>query len=597
MTRRRSLSEVIGALVVLTVVIVATISMLRLTQQVVSYAQRASSQEFVRSAQEATPPTMSVLVSNSTLYMLISYPGTINISYALLNVDGKLIINRVDRLVAGEAVIPLLNNYSCQNVSITLVSSAGAVFRYVPSEDPALRGRVPPGVYYFSCSLTSGQQGRDSLPSGNVSYYPVIPVGSAAAGSSEYVVGLNYGQGFYRDLGALRLTVKATGWFCSGFNVTISVNGTSLSGSVRAPSSGTSLSVIGNTYINGTELDIMAFASCNPSEFGISLAGPATLLNFTGSESFSGYVYSGWTQPPVLLPEVLGLTGNTTGWMKEAEGPDVVIGSSWYYNYQYSGSAEGWGTTTGPIELAAAYNKGFYGTYHGVSLVANLTVLVFQFTGMASARLQLPYPVSYWALKVLWSSGSPITEASAETDEIADLPTLMFETPYGNVTRTIGTSPETFYLPFYGLVVRSPEPPLPVETIGLRYNTTYTYGAQGAAIKAYLWAYRLPEPIIVPFDPMAFINDSHESYLLVVPVANDSTGLYVNGVYEPGPVVAAPLGSQLAGALNPEAANMTVQAQISVGAWEPVNTTWLNLTAGAYELYAGNGRIFVLVTS
>nr|NAZ39056.1 hypothetical protein [Acidilobus sp.] len=57
--RRRSLSEVIGAVIVLAVVVLAALSLLRLGSQVVLYAERVSSSQFAREAQMSSPPEMS----------------------------------------------------------------------------------------------------------------------------------------------------------------------------------------------------------------------------------------------------------------------------------------------------------------------------------------------------------------------------------------------------------------------------------------------------------------------------------------------------------------------------------------------------------
>jgi len=51
--RRRSLSEVIGAVIVLAVVVLAALSLLRLGSQVVLYAERVSSSQFAREAAAA----------------------------------------------------------------------------------------------------------------------------------------------------------------------------------------------------------------------------------------------------------------------------------------------------------------------------------------------------------------------------------------------------------------------------------------------------------------------------------------------------------------------------------------------------------------
>ncbi|NAZ31822.1 MAG: hypothetical protein GU352_03850, partial [Acidilobus sp.] len=138
--RRRSLSEVIGAVIVLAVVVLAALSLLRLGSQVVLYAERVSSSQFAREAQMSSPPEMSVVLRNSSLYLLVSSSVPLNISYAVIQEAGKVYVERVDESVSGQALLRLLTNYSCQNVSIFLVSSTGAVFRYEPYNDPLLMG-------------------------------------------------------------------------------------------------------------------------------------------------------------------------------------------------------------------------------------------------------------------------------------------------------------------------------------------------------------------------------------------------------------------------------------------------------------------------
>lgn len=590
---RRSLSEVIGALVVLTVVIIATLSMIRLSQEVVSYAQRVSSRDFVKSSQEATPPTMSVIVRNSTLYMMVSYPVPINISYAVLNVSGKLIVERLNELVSGEALIPLLSNYSCQNVSIELVSSSGAAFRYVPFEDPLLQGRVRPGVYYFSCSLLTEGQAPGGSAGYSQAYYSGPYLGPDAVPISTkgvYLVGMNYGNGTLDKLGALKVIVNASGWYSSGIKVTVYINGSKFEGLV---SEGSPTAYLGSVNLSGIRLSLVAFVvGGSQPYFGLSLEGPSVLVSFNGSSSLSGVAWSGFTGPPgVMVPLALGLTGNVTGTAYAVQGSDVVSGSSWYYSFNYNGSSRGWGLTSGPVALATYYDL-VPSAYDRMTISATLLLTVWHFSGTAQLTLKLQGPV-YMKVMDVSAQGTPLAEAASSATPYAAEFATSIVTAYGNATEWLGTQGLLVLAPSTEITLMAPEPVEVAQDVSLVVNLT-NYVVNGlTASKAALWAKALADPQPTPIVYAVELNVSGSAYIVVPPSA-ELRDAYVNGEYQQGPVLVAIGAPQVSGLQEPIYVAPVYVSGISLnlGEWYQLNQT---LPAGAYALWA-DGLYWLVVS-
>ena len=658
---RRSLSEVIGALVVLAVVMVALVSMIRLSSKVLSATEAASTQDFVRSAQEAEPPVMSVLVRNSTLYMLVTYPSRINITYAVLNVSGRLVVERLDYLVQGQALIPLLGNYSCQNVSIWLVSSSGAVFRYLPYEDPLLRGRVSPSDYYFSCALLNSSAAQ--APAGQAAQQALQPPAQVvyAGGDSfeigDYLVlaGMDYGKADPERLGAVEVGVNASGAFSvltsggqivpGSWRFSVRVNGTYVRGVVGSPpaapgSRAINLTRLGEVELYGVPIYVYAYVFANrtgPSPVygvGVALVSPGLLANLSGAVNVSGIfnpcasgssmclVSYGGESPGAAIASLMGLWGNFTS-RSSTYAYSVYENVNFYVpGFAYNSSARGYAVTDGPLTLMYTVAGALPGVQTTFKVNATLRGVLYAYAGQASLDVAASGPVSASLVEPSLASYSSVRQyVAVSTLGGEQYFNLTFSTPYGNFSRLVGPSRGlTFVAPYSLIAIRSPEPPgYPINTT-LSYSYSWNSSAQQSwedkfssytglppllVARAEAWASAAePLPSLVPaLLNLTFFGRYPPVTLVVVPPdAQDSAGLRVDGVYEAGPVVAAPCGSNISAFPAAALANATLAAgSLDVGgSYEYLTGPWSYLRgcgAGVGLLWTGDGRLYVLITS
>lgn len=282
---------------------------------------------------------MSVVLKNSSLYLLVSSATPINVSYAVVVAVGRVLVERVDAVVSGQRLIDVMPNYSCQNVSIFLVTSTGAVFRYAPWSDPALQGRAPVGADYFSCSfLNRGYVGQPGL------YQAPMGLNGAVAVNGTYLVGMTSGLSLTPE-GNVTVRLRAYGRLCGPINFTFSAGGESWERNVTSVG-GIAVRPLGSLVVGSDSLTLMGLASCNNLDVGVIALPASGVVNFRARVNASGLLYSEYSAPPGML-SALGFTGNFT-----AVGSENFIGDSFPRGRHITTTRLTW-ATRGPAATAS----------------------------------------------------------------------------------------------------------------------------------------------------------------------------------------------------------------------------------------------------
>ncbi|MGC9071700.1 MAG: hypothetical protein ACP5HK_03265 [Acidilobus sp.] len=588
---RRSLSEVIGAVIVLFIVVLAAVTLLRLSSQVVIYAERLSSSQLARQAQMYSPPEMSVILRNSSLYLLVSSSTPINITYAVIEGPGGVNLERLDQVVEGQSLLRLVPNYSCQNVSIFLVSSTGAVFRYLPFEDPSLMGRVPVGVDYFSCSFLNSNystRGPQDTLTGEGMYlggaYYELPNGT-------YIVGVGGGPLSEAVAGWVEGRASMSGWACGTLNASFIVNGSRLTTTLR--SSGPSVvRPMGWLLVNGVNVTVLAFSSCPNLSAGLVFLPSSGLVRFHAAVNLSGVLYlpGNASLPAVLTAEALGFAGNFS-----ASGRASYLWPSPVQRYvtevnetiAYNSTAFGQGSTPGPLELAAVAE--FYPTPSitgRFSLSATLNITVVTYRGDENVTFSLPAPIAFTSVDPTISGNDPLLVAVlTEARAYVGYASLSLVTQEGTVRRAVGRG--EFLIPFSSATLTLPiAPGLP------------DYVGQRASVDGTAWlAYAVNvTPFYAPLPYVVDVNSTGLGNIVFVSQVFGESPLEVGGVSESGPVAAIPVGLTLSGCAYPQLAPLSLGTAY-YGVLLPYRPLSQNLTPGTYLLACSTGGGYVAIIS
>lgn len=531
MRGRRSLSEVLGAFIVLTVVLLSAISLVDMGSEVVKYSEEQSSQLFSRAAQEAAPPEMTMVLNGSRLYLEVFPTSPINVSYAVVNVDGNLTVLRVGKLIEGGSSIELLSDYACQNVTVYLVTSDGAIFRYSPQQDPAIRSAEG---QYFNCSLLTGQGSGDggSSPQQGVNLGP----DSYPIGYNEYVAGEPQGDGQAMQLGGLSLDVKVSGWFSDGFSYYVTYNGSqgALTGTVPA-SSGVATAYLGSVALGGRRLYVIAYVDYARRIAGIALEVPGGYVSFSGSSNLNGTIAYQYPQATgALVAELLGFEGNfSSRW-------SMVQVGYWNgnYNYTYNSSSTGYGTTPGPIELGRfeEFSQYPYATYSAghIEIAADIRLTAYAYPESEPLDIYVASPVQFSTLAYT------VSQPNVSSRELALDAVLSYLSPFSIEFYTevgdsvINSSSGAFLLPSSSeRVVSYMAPQVPITS---RFGFAVKSLNEGYYGSGYAWA-AAAQAQPVPLIYALYLRYQGGEALVVSPPAEGYEYAYVNNVKVYGPVV------------------------------------------------------------
>jgi len=513
---RRSLSEVIGAFIVLMVVLLAAISLVRMGSEVISYSEKASAQLFERAAQEASPPKVNLVLNGSRLYMEVLPTTPINISYAVIEVNGDAIIEKVGAVASSPTLIPLPGNYACGNATIYVVTSSGAMFKYT---DP-------------TCAQPQASEGGQvSVASGTGTQFNFGPDSYPASLDAIYISGLVGGGNETSCLGSAEAKVLINGTPGSALSASVWVDGYMMSGTLAGGSQFT-LTPLGYVELSGHRVEVAAYEGPGGGSIGAVFSGPGLIVNYSGSVSLSGYEALGATGPSeAFAAAALGYQGNfTSSWSVSP------TGAAWknynlYYYYNFSSSTTGRGVTPGPVVLAYRLPLVAWGapTQAYLRLVGELNLTFCAVRGPASVNVTVPAPLSF---RVVSLAGQQMTTRAAAANAVVayEQPfTLTFYTSLGVSTEGAGSG--AFLLQASRVEVSSPPVPLMPVTSYLRYS----FKDQGNGYEGAAWAATnvTPQPLAYALE----VNGSDYSVIMVSPPLHDGL-IYVNGEPQEGPVVA-----------------------------------------------------------
>ena len=589
----RSLSEVLGAVIVLGVVVLSAVSIVRVGSMVASYAERESFALLARDVQMGSPPTMSVVLKNSSLYLLVSSTTPINVSYAVLVLQGSVIVEKLDVMVSGQTLLDLMPNYSCQNVSIYLITSSGAVFRYSPWSDPAFMGRVPPGIDYFSCSLLNQPSTPDSWGSGPL----YMTLRNAAYVNGTYIVGLQSDAALVPE-GNVSLRVIAHGMLCGPVNFTLQVGDMTWSRNVTSTGQ-VSVAPLATITVGQVRLALMGLLSCDIPSVGVVALPSSGLVRFTASANVTAALYDSVTSyPGMLTAEALGFSGNFT-----AAGELRFYGDAnpahWaypsYYLYRESSWANGGGVTLGPVLLASMVDtQPLAWQYENVSfsLSAALDLSVFGVDNLASASLTEGSPLEYsLVIPHLLGDWPLVVLAYLQAVGYYDWASLTIQTPEGDVVRSVGSG--QFLIPATDVELSVVPPTFVPDNVSLSYVANVTHYMD--LWRASWTANAVPTAasyFVIPY--LVEINVSGYDVIFVPPLTGDRP-LYVGAEAEQGPLIMLPLGLNVSGCVSPYLAPLEIMGKSLYvnSSWWPITS---NLSPGTYILSCSEGAYLAIVS-
>ncbi|MCE4624234.1 MAG: hypothetical protein F7B11_05765 [Caldisphaeraceae archaeon] len=508
----KSLSELLGSVIILTITIASLATVYTFTQNNLGYASNYYSYIIKRVEEKYNRPEISLYINNTKLYMMLLSKNPINVSYLVINVEGKTIIKKIGKIIQGKGTLEVLKNYHCENLTLFIVTNDGTIYQYLPYLDPNINeGTALYGKNYFSCKFLEQN-------------HHYIGLGNNLTFNGYFFLSGDATHALYKEIKKkLEIDLRINGSVGNGFEVSFNV----YNKTITTASNG--FKKIYEFYLNGTEIVLYGIATYMKPYFllGIYLYSPnVSYYNLTSTVKGEIKFKANYLSMPIYF-------GNA---------PIIV---SWSFNSEYSGSF-----TYRLTSINGANNEATYygsGTVSSKTLTPNLLLLYYsnivskqEFGINATITLnslfikayratyqELPFSgILHYNLVIPKEKMSKIEELISNlTLSKEEYPKLLFETPFGNVTRNVTLSKMTFESEYSKLYLIT-YPHL------LLYSSTFP----GFVLKEkngseyYLL---LKEKEVSPFiiNKIYFINiSSNRDYIYMVPNNQFVEKIYGNGV-------------------------------------------------------------------
>lgn len=436
---RRNLSEMVGSIIVLTIVLVSLTSFYNFYLKDINESYKIMSIYQKRIFETYDPPLMSMIYNSSGLYLLIESYYPINLSYMLIVLGNQEIIKPIN-LYTKFSVIPLIKDYNCtQNVSVFLVTDHGTIITYDPYYDPSLNKILTnPSLDYFSCRFLAS----------NVSLEKNYDKDSSTLFNNSYFVSftspnVNY---YYVNI-TKQFNINVSGNINNNLNITFNINRT------KFYINNNGMIYLGSYYINNTKLELFA---------GVYYSNQNCVIYvYIYSNNTAFYLIKGnirgnivFTASVFLMPitsnnaPILSLYGNINNYTGTLNYTNTLInGNNNQATYVGAGELNGYTITSGPLV--------FYYSNIGLSQSFNINISLeleklYKYNYTKSYFL-LPH-YNYIEYKLLLSNQSPsITYNLYKAISIMNFqyPELVFNTSFGNISRIIDNSFHIFQAKYY----------------------------------------------------------------------------------------------------------------------------------------------------
>ena len=427
----KGLSELLGSVIILTITIASLATIYTFTQKNLGYTSNYYSYAIKRIEEKYNRPEISLYVNNTKLYMMLLNKNPINISYLVINAEGKTIIKKVGKIIQGEGSLEVLKDYHCENLTLFIVTNDGAIYQYLPYLDPNInKGTTLYGKDYFSCKFL--ERSHHYIGSDNNLIF-----------NGYFFLSGNATHAFYKETKKkLEINLYINGSVDNGFDVSFNI----YNKTITIASNG--LKKIYEFYLNGTQIVLYGIATYMKPYFllGIYLYSlNISYYNLTSTVEGKIEFEANYLSMPIYF-------GNA---------PIIV---SWSLNSEYSGSFMYRLTSINGANNEATYYGS--GTVSSKTITPNLLLLYYSnivskqkfrinatitlnslfVKGYRATYQELPFSGTlYYNLVIPKEKMSKIEELISNlTLNKEEYPKLLFETPFGNVTRNVTLSKMAF---------------------------------------------------------------------------------------------------------------------------------------------------------
>ncbi|PMP91671.1 MAG: hypothetical protein C0171_02230 [Caldisphaera sp.] len=434
---KRNLSEMVGSIIVITIVLVSATTLYSFYLNEIKESSQIIGTYQKRVFETYNPPLMSMIYNSSGLYLLVTSDYSLSLSYIVVILGNQGIIRTINSSIR-YIVIPLVKDYNCtQNVTVSLITSYGAILTYNPYYDPNLnKTSINPSLNYFSCKFLIN---NTSLKKTYSQKYDILY-------NDSYFISFNPPKTKYYYINTTdQLNISVNGNINSNLNIIFNINGNQIDINNNG--------VVFLYYINDTKIDMYAGAYYSSQDCVIYLY---FYSNDTAFYLINGLVkgYITFTASVFLMPiiannaPILSLYGNINNYSGTLNYTNTLInGNNNQATYVGSGKISGYSITSGPLV--------FYYSNIGSSQSFNINISlklekIYKYNYEKSYFL-LPYN-NYIEYKLLFANESPSIAYSLYKAISAvhfQYPEVLFNTNLGNVSRVLNNNVQIFQAQYY----------------------------------------------------------------------------------------------------------------------------------------------------
>jgi len=153
MKRRRGISEIVGAFIIITVITVSAILYVNVALRQAQIIEAQLERKAEQIAEQVSPLGITPIVSSGQLSVALAptEPGE-KLHIIILDLENNKIINESIIANSTQTIVPIYKNYNCSRVKIVVIRESGAVIQYNSYNDPrAVTHYNDPTI--FSCEI------------------------------------------------------------------------------------------------------------------------------------------------------------------------------------------------------------------------------------------------------------------------------------------------------------------------------------------------------------------------------------------------------------------------------------------------------------
>ncbi len=526
--KRRGLSEIIGALILIFVMSSMAIGFLKIAnrnENNISYMERQLTNKL---KEEINSPFLSINLINGTLYMNIypSRPFKLN-KIIIQFYNGSFRSLNEELIISKPTLIPLIKRYSCEKVKVFLIADSGVIYSYSPIKDPrflSLNSTAKKTVMktqWISCrliNLLSNPENTSEKASNLENKDPLTSSIMLVADPPEYLLRDN------TTLGKVKINLYFDGTVATTYVfMGLTFNGTNYK-------LGCGSKVTLNYITDGIKLQVGDVCTSSYMAFYVNFLSSiprtntfhiyAGNISTSAKMSYNGYYWVPLGRNSMITPLALSDIANFTSLVR---GYEKEYYSSSIYRISLKGISKGNFMTTGPLMI-------FYSSIPyriRVTMTTNITLYYVTTIEVNNESYRLPIngPIYYKLKPVKFLARNGLTSLAQKflTSNDND-PLLNVSFGISNVYRTIDI--EKSFMPIsnasYSIVI-PPFKSLPYLTaLDLRFNS---YEDSTSSYFNYLVNWQLvteniPTGMGIPYPYLIYINNTEGKRYLVIASRN-----------------------------------------------------------------------------